>query len=124
VKRWKIRVKLLWCALRGHPKAQCVAGWAIHCPRCQELEDSLKTLVANKLELQTEMERVELEKLQASSMLLRGRTTISFGHVNNMVMIYFDTFTLNLGLTDEHIEWFIANLRAEQEKLKNETSAG
>jgi len=55
-------------------------------------------------------------------MLLRGRTAVSFGHVNNMVMVYFDAFTLNLGLTDEHIEWFIANLRAEQEKLKNETN--
>jgi len=124
MKRWKTWLKLVWCALRGHPKAQCVAGWAIHCPRCQELEDSLKTLVSNKLELQPARERVELEKLQANSMLLRGRTAVSFGHVNNMVMVYFDAFTLNLGLTDEHIEWFIANLRAEQEKLKNEASTG
>lgn len=28
------KLRWAWCALRGHPGYQCVAGYAIHCARC------------------------------------------------------------------------------------------
>ena len=121
---WKIRLKKLWCALRGHPGSRALEC-AFECARCDELDKQLKMVMTiNRLELQPSLEHIELEKLRINSLMLRGQTTITFGHINGMVMVYLSEFTLNFAMDSEQIDWFIAGLRAEQEKLKNEASTG
>lgn len=100
---WVAKLKLLWRAF--------------HCHHCS-------TQRSNLMLNQPTMEAVELAKLQANSKLLRGNTAVSFGHYNGLVMVYFDSFTLNIAMTEQHVEWFCENLRAQQEQLKNEASEG
>ncbi len=122
-KSWSIRLKQLWCAIKMHPGAgtKDCAGCDLCCAHCRELERSTHS---NLMSAQHTVEKVETDKLQENSLLLRGRTAVSFGNYNGLVMVYFDSFTINLGMSDQHVEWFIANLRAQQEQLKNEASEG
>jgi extradiol dioxygenase family protein len=122
-KSWSVRLKQLWCAIKMHPGAgtKNCAGCGLCCEHCRELERSTHS---NLLGKQPTMEEVETAKLQANSKLLRGRTVITMGHHNGLVMVYFDSFTLNLGMTAEDVEWFCEGLREQVELMKNEASEG